>query len=453
MVTDRFPPETDGGAEISLHDTLAVIPREQFDIKVFALSAAGGRVRQDAVSGLPVLRVPFDPVWPQGLNDARARGSGRAGLLTAIAREAARRPSSAGRLAKFSTLRAFGPPEEFPGSEPDTLRAAPRVRHELSELINGWEPDLIHADNKDSILLASNVSRGGKPLVAFVRDHRFFCGHAQQSMTVADEACSTCAFGCVDNTGEPWRTWLEGAMRAATEFRQAALAEADIVATTSEYLVDEMARIGVADVQAIGVPHPDPKHFVPGHTHSRPTILFAGHLRREKGPLILADVFPTLQQSDVQVVMAGTGPLASEIASRAEQAGIADRVVLTGFLPRRRLYEHMSTASTIVAPSLLPEGFGRLALEAGIAGKPIVATALGGHLETIKDGVTGVLVPPADISALAEALTTVLESGASMGVAGRNHVLGKFAPSTVAQRLTNIWRQALGTDPQRGLAP
>jgi glycosyltransferase involved in cell wall biosynthesis len=61
----------------------------------------------------------------------------------------------------------------------------------------------------------------------------------------------------------------------------------------------------------------------------------------------------------------------------------------------------------VVAPSIVPEGFGRVPVESQAMGKPVIASDLGGFRETIAHGETGLLVPPGDVSALAQAIDAV----------------------------------------------
>src|SRR6185369_3007481 len=68
-----------------------------------------------------------------------------------------------------------------------------------------------------------------------------------------------------------------------------------------------------------------------------------------------------------------------------------------------------SLAAVVVAPSIVPEGFGRVPVEAQAMGRPVIASDLGGFRETVMDGVTGLLVPPGDADKLAAALDAALK--------------------------------------------
>jgi glycosyltransferase involved in cell wall biosynthesis len=83
-----------------------------------------------------------------------------------------------------------------------------------------------------------------------------------------------------------------------------------------------------------------------------------------------------------------------------------------------------------VLPSILPEPFGLVVIEAMASGKPVVATAPGGPSETVVDGETGFLVPPSDASAMVQALEVLLadpQRRVSMGDAGRRRACEMFS--------------------------
>ncbi len=126
---------------------------------------------------------------------------------------------------------------------------------------------------------------------------------------------------------------------------------------------------------------------------------------------------------------------------------MAGHVEMLGFAPRDDIYRRLARASVVVGPTIGPEGFGRLPLEAAIARRPIVASAQGGHLETIIDGTTGRLVAPGDRTALAQAIVDLVthpDAAAAMGEAAHAHVLDRFSAQAVADRLAGAWRTLLG---------
>jgi glycosyltransferase involved in cell wall biosynthesis len=125
-------------------------------------------------------------------------------------------------------------------------------------------------------------------------------------------------------------------------------------------------------------------------------------------------------------------------ALRAEikLSGLEKRFLVTGF--RRDIAAILSSLDVFVSPSVHPEGFGLSLLEAMASGKPVVATAHGGSLEMIEDGVNGFLVPPGDAEALAARVSDCLRDPARSGEMGRRARQTAMSRFTVERYLERI---------------
>ena len=135
-------------------------------------------------------------------------------------------------------------------------------------------------------------------------------------------------------------------------------------------------------------------------------VLTVGRLAPLKGLRYLLDAWRLVaSMPDVYLVIVGNGELESELKAYAAALGIEQRVVFAGF--RSDVPSLLARADVFVLSSLW-EGLPMAAVEAMAAGCPVVATAVGGTPEVVEDGVTGLLVPPQDAPALAEALVRVL---------------------------------------------
>lgn len=113
--------------------------------------------------------------------------------------------------------------------------------------------------------------------------------------------------------------------------------------------------------------------------------------------------------------------------TQAERLGVSDRAHFLGF--RADIAPLMRAADVIVHASILPEPFGRVVVEGMLAGRPVVATRVGGVPEIVTDGDTGMLVPPNDPAALAQALRQLRENPAmalAMGQRGQRHAQQHF---------------------------
>jgi glycosyltransferase involved in cell wall biosynthesis len=127
-----------------------------------------------------------------------------------------------------------------------------------------------------------------------------------------------------------------------------------------------------------------------GEPDEPPHALYVGRLSEEKGVRELAEA-----TKDLPLVVVGDGPLRSLFPQAA------------GFVPPHELGPYYERAAVVVVPSRR-EGYGMVAREAMAYGRPVVATAVGGLVDAVEDGVTGVLVPPGDPVALRAATERLL---------------------------------------------
>ncbi len=161
----------------------------------------------------------------------------------------------------------------------------------------------------------------------------------------------------------------------------------------------------------------DPHEFAdPGlFAHPRPYVAAVGRLDPQKGFDVLVEAIPHLPES-LDVLIAGDGAERAPLAALADRLGVADRVRLLGATDRATTVALLRSAAVVACPSRW-EGLPLVCLEAFAAGAPVVATAVNGVPEVVRDGETGLLVPPEDPQALAAAIRAVLADPA--GAAAR----------------------------------
>jgi len=128
-----------------------------------------------------------------------------------------------------------------------------------------------------------------------------------------------------------------------------------------------------------------------------------------------------------------------------EDLGISDRVTFLGRMPVEELVRLYNEHEVLVSPSLY-EGFGLPAAEAMACGTAVVATTAGAFPETIAPGETGILVPPADARALADAIEALLENPeqrAAMGAAGVRRMQEQFSWRACAEKTAALYADVL----------
>ena len=137
-----------------------------------------------------------------------------------------------------------------------------------------------------------------------------------------------------------------------------------------------------------------------------PTFVFAGRLTPQKNlPLAISALS---RVPHAKLVLVGEGPSQAELSGAIDDAGVRDRVTLTGALPRAEAIQYLRAADASILPSDW-ENFPHAAVEALAAETPVIATAVGGVPEIVRSGVNGLLVPPRDPEALAAAMVRVSE--------------------------------------------
>jgi len=188
------------------------------------------------------------------------------------------------------------------------------------------------------------------------------------------------------------------ARRARIVFRAA-----DLVCPVSEHLRRSIEASGVRGRFDV-VPNPvDTTVFAPCPPRGdRPTALFVGGLDPIKQVDVLIRAFARLGRSDIQLELVGDGAARGELEALAERLGVARAVHFRGYLPREEVARRIALSSFLVLPSRT-ETFGCVLAEALAVGRPVVATRVGAIPEIVTAD-NGILVPPADEEALADAL-------------------------------------------------
>jgi colanic acid/amylovoran biosynthesis glycosyltransferase len=189
-------------------------------------------------------------------------------------------------------------------------------------------------------------------------------------------------------------------------------------------------------------------------------VLVPANLLEVKGHRHLVDALALLRDRGVRVTadLAGTGPLRGELAARIDRLGLGADCSLIGQLSHEELLQQLEAGrwGAVVLPSVVTssgekEGIPVAFLEAMSFGVPVVGTAAGGVPELLADG-AGLLVPPADARALADALERLAQDGelrARLAVAGRERVERDFSVESVVAELTRLFGQARNAAPGR----
>ena len=196
----------------------------------------------------------------------------------------------------------------------------------------------------------------------------------------------------------------------------------------------EKRQDGAALRQALGIPE-----------HAR-LVLVSSRLNRMKGLPYLLDAAAVVAEkhADVHFVLAGDGADRKDLEQQAHQLGLGSRATFAGF--RTDMPRILSETSLSVLPSL-SEGLSNSLLESMAAGVPTVAARVGGNPEIVLDGVTGLLVPPRDSTALATAMLRLLENrdmADRFAAAGKARVKQLFSIDRAVRRTEQLYQWLAG---------
>jgi len=191
---------------------------------------------------------------------------------------------------------------------------------------------------------------------------------------------------------------------------------------------------------------------IPGCPFTDSSLLIVGTVGRMqtvKAQTMLAQAFvralqinPTLRDR-LRLVMVGEGPLRAEAQAALAHGGVGELAWLPG--ERSDVPDVMRGLDCFVLPSLA-EGISNTILEAMATALPVVATDVGGNSDLVKAGKTGLMVPPADVEAMAEALVWMAQDparAAVMGGAGRAVVESRFSLPAMVARYQGLYDQLL----------
>lgn len=175
-----------------------------------------------------------------------------------------------------------------------------------------------------------------------------------------------------------------------------------------------------------------------------PHLTFVGRLAAVKGLPVLFGALPQVLRDfpDLTVTLIGDGPERTQLERDAQNAGLDDVVEFAGYRSQSDVALMLQQTDMLVLPSFA-EGVPVVLMEAMAARVPVVTTQIAGIPELVEDGVSGVLVPPGDVGALAQAIGGLLADKArclQMGQAGRDKVIDEFDIANEAAWLAAIFK-------------
>jgi glycosyltransferase involved in cell wall biosynthesis len=379
QVTDCYPPPLVGGRDLTVQLLSRELARRGHEVDVLTLAGPKGpRTERDAE-----VRVH------------RLAGWGR--MLTPL----------------------YADPEKpFHPTLPD-----PGLVGAISRLLKQRRPHIVHVHSWLLYSLLPLLPSPDTRLVVWVHDNGFICPKGTffyQGGMCTGPRYTKCLSCSSEQYGAPKALALTTGLAAMKPWRN----RVDRYVAISQFIADASAPLMGGSGTRMGVIPP----FIPDEAFyaaqaPRPAfvppagdyLMFAGALGPHKGLNVLLEAWSGIQNRP-PLVVAG-------IRRFDTPTSFPPGVIVAEDLPREEVLRAWGHCLAAVVPSVWPEPFGLVAAEAMAAGKPVVASAVGGLAELVVDGSTGILVPPGDVPALRNALERIVADAplrARLGAAGRD---------------------------------
>ncbi|MCF8467607.1 MAG: glycosyltransferase family 4 protein [Sneathiella sp.] len=183
-----------------------------------------------------------------------------------------------------------------------------------------------------------------------------------------------------------------------------------------------------------------------------PVIMLPGRLTRLKGQITFIEALAKLENRNFLALMVGSTEgreaYCAELNDLVKARNLEGKVQIKGHCDDMAVALMLS--DVVVSATTVPEGFGRIAVEAQAMGRPVIATAHGGSMETIIDGETGWLVPVGDVAAMSAALAAAIdlssEAREAVALQARQHVMKKFAIEKMCRSTIALYEDILAVE-------
>lgn len=231
------------------------------------------------------------------------------------------------------------------------------------------------------------------------------------------------------------------------EMKRAAIRKFDYFMPISTFMKKLLLKEGIAEERievVANIVETEKFLSVKSEEHAVPRILYLGPYAEFKGPQILVSALSALKQ-EYECDMFGKGYFEPKLREMVKETGANVRINPEApYDDVPRIYQEHDV---LVFPSLVSEAFGRVAIEAMAAGKPVIASRIGGVTDIVDDAKTGFLVKPGDMEELRAALEKLLADPGlrkEMGAQGRKKVEERFKADAIIKKILGVYQKAAG---------
>ena len=334
-----------------------------------------------------------------------------------------------------------------------------RLSNEIETILKEIRPDIAHIQEFELMIPAIiAASRLNIPTVVTVRDHRFvcnlpcceskgilnfYCGRLQYLKCLMKMSKKEFGFGLPG-------IFIWPLIRNKTKTIRSYLKKADSVIAISDFVRNNLIKIGIDETKISTIHNPAPdwkdKRVKKVEEKGKIIIFAPGRLEDYKGFHILIRAIAEVVQAkkDVKLIIAGNGTYENELKKLTRELNLDNNVEFAGTVPFDKIKELYFKSDIVVFPSIWPESFGRVSIEAMAAGKPVIASNIGGIPEVVTKDV-GILVKPNDVDELTKAILKLVNNPKlrkSMGAKGSKYVK-RFNVNDYCKKIMKLYETLL----------
>ncbi len=325
----------------------------------------------------------------------------------------------------------------------------------VKDIVCKENPDLIHI-HETFVFLSPVILRRLmrlKPIVQTLHTAFYFCPKISNMKILPNQKICSYAMGvkclihgCLQELNLRlalnmlWRKWVTR--------------KVDCVVAPSQYIKEEAVRNGIAAEKIEVIPHFTEKNLRNEYVEPEEnSILFVGRIDPLKGISELIKALSIIREQPWKAYIIGIGNGLQGYEIFAQDMGIREKTVFLNNLDYADLDKYYQKASVVVFPSMNPESFGLVGIEAMSFGRPVVAFDVGGPREWLVDGKTGFLVKRGDVKGLSLRINQLLEDASlakRMGLEGQRRVNERYRKEIHLKRLLTIYEEVIQIRRQKG---
>lgn len=327
----------------------------------------------------------------------------------------------------------------------------------MRDILRQVQPALIYLNKCLSVPILQAILDSGIPCVRMVHDHEVYCMRGYKYFPWSRRICHhkaglVCITRCLASVqrdrskGKYGVRWVSYTHQQALIHRDQKLAGFFAI---SEYMRQELILQGYDEQKTyLFPPIPNPElDFLSPTFGAENVILFVGQIVRGKGLDCLIKALAQVK-TKFQLIVCGSGSHKECCQQLAEDLGIASQVEFRGWIAHQELATYYTQATLLAMPSVWPEPFGMVGLEAMRYGLPVVGFDSGGISDWLKNGQNGFLIPWMDIPAMAERIEWLLshkDEARQMGENGKRMAVKSFNFEDYMTRMQEVFDRLMIT--------